>query len=227
MNKIGMNRSSLKALALLLFLAAVLVLGRFTPLRDLMTAEKLTGLLETAGTWMPMAYMAVYAIGVCLFVPGTLLAIIGAALFGPYFGFVYVWCGAMLGACLAFLIGRHLGREFAAGLIGDRLRRYDQAIARNGFAATLYLRLIYFPFTLMNFGMGLTGVKFRDYILGTALGILVGTFVFTFAIGTVRDVWASGRFEDLFGGRVILAFGMFVFSLLVPVMIKRLKRDAA
>jgi len=224
MNKAGMNRSSMKALGLMLFLVTAIVLVRFTPLREHLTAERLTGLIETAGAWTPMAYMALYAVGVCLFVPGTLLAVIGAALFGPYLGFVYVWAGAMVGACLAFLIGRHLGRDFAAGLIGDRLKRYDQAIERNGFAATLYLRLIYFPFTVMNFGMGLTGVKFRDYFFGTALGILVGTFVFTFAIGTIRDIWVSGRFEELLGGRVLLALGMFVFSFFIPAIIKRIKR---
>jgi len=59
----------------------------------------------------------------------------------------------MIGASLAFWIGRTLGREFTASMIGDRLRKYDDAIARNGFATVLYLRLVYFPFTPMNFGM--------------------------------------------------------------------------
>ncbi|MCK7474164.1 MAG: 6-phosphogluconolactonase [Rhodopseudomonas palustris] len=48
----------------------------------------------------------------------------------------------------------------------------------------------------MNFGMGLTRVRFGDYMLGTGLGILVGTFIFTFFIGTLKDVWASGTGES-------------------------------
>ena len=48
----------------------------------------------------------------------------------------------MLGAAGAFFIGRYLGREFAASLIGDRLGKYDDAIERNGFATVLYLRLV-------------------------------------------------------------------------------------
>ncbi len=86
-----------------------------------------------------------HAAGVCLFLPGTLPATIGAAIFRPYFGFLYVWFGAMLGASLAFFIGRYLGRDFAASLIGDRLRKYDETIERKGFATVLYLRLVYFP----------------------------------------------------------------------------------
>jgi uncharacterized membrane protein YdjX (TVP38/TMEM64 family) len=69
----------------------------------------------------------------------------------------------MLGASAAFWIGRTLGRHLAASLVGDRLKKYDEAIERHGFATVLYLRLVYFPFTPMNFGMGLTRVHFRDY----------------------------------------------------------------
>jgi uncharacterized membrane protein YdjX (TVP38/TMEM64 family) len=73
----------------------------------------------------------------------------------------------MLGASGAFFIGRELGRDFAASLVGDRLKKYDEGIERNGFATVLYLRLVYFPFTPMNFGMGLTRVRFWDYFFGT------------------------------------------------------------
>jgi uncharacterized membrane protein YdjX (TVP38/TMEM64 family) len=113
--------------------------------------------------------VVIYAVGTCLFVPGTLLTALGAAIFGPYRGFLYVWVGAMAGASAAFWIGRTLGRELAASLIGDHLGKYDEAIERNGFATVLYLRLVYFPFTVMNFGMGLTQVRFWDYFFGTGL----------------------------------------------------------
>lgn len=66
----------------------------------------------------------------------------------------------MFGANGTFFIGRTLGREFAASLIGDKLKKYDDAIKRNGFATILYLGLVYFPFTPMNFGMGLNNVRF-------------------------------------------------------------------
>jgi uncharacterized membrane protein YdjX (TVP38/TMEM64 family) len=221
------NRGLLKAALFLAFLLAAIWALRFTPLRDELTAERLGVLLETAGAWGPILYIAGYAAGVCLLAPGTLLAVVGAAVFGPYLGFLYVWIGAMLGATLAFLVGRHLGRDFAASMIGDRLRRYDAAIARNGFATTLYLRLVYFPFNVMNFGMGLTGVKFRDYFWGTAIGILVGTFIFTFAVGTIRDIWASGQWQELLGGKVLFALGLFVFSFFIPKIIKHFKGDMA
>ena len=129
----------------------------------------------------------------------------------------------MIGASLAFLIGRYLGRDFAASLIGPRLQKYDEAIGRNGFATVLYLRLIYFPFTPMNFGMGLTKVRFWDYFSGTALGIMVGTFIFTFFVGTIKDVWAGGRWEELLSWKVFLSFTLFLFSFFIPKILKMMR----
>ena len=213
----------IKAVLLVLFIVAAVLTVRFTGLREFLTVEKLGAWLAAAGFWAPLAFILVYAAGVCLFIPGTLLTALGAAIFGPYWGFVYVWIAAMLGAAGAFLIGRYLGREFAASLIGDRLQKYDDAIERNGFATVLYLRLVYFPFTAMNFGMGLTKVRFRDYLWGTALGILVGTFIFTFFVGTIKEVWATGQWANLLSWKVFFSLGLFVFSLFIPKIINKLK----
>jgi uncharacterized membrane protein YdjX (TVP38/TMEM64 family) len=215
----------IKAFVFLLFIIAAIYVIRFTPVKGFLTKEALGDFLDVVGLWAPVVFMLIYAIGVCLFVPGTLLTALGAAVFGAYWGFVYVWIGAMVGASAAFWIGRTLGREFAASLIGDRLRKYDDAIERNGFATILYLRLVYFPFTLMNFGMGLTKVRFWDYLFGTALGIIVGTFIFTFFIGTLRDVWASGNWDELVSFKVFFSIGLFVFSLFIPRIIKRIKKE--
>ena len=218
------NRRGLgKALALIAFIIAALLLIRFTPVRGYLTAESFGGFMEKAGYWAPLLFILIYAVGVCLFIPGTLLTGLGAAIFGAYWGFLYVWIGAMLGAAAAFFIGRTLGREFAASLIGDRLKKYDDAIERNGFATVLYLRLVYFPFTPMNFGMGLTKVRFSDYLFGTGLGIIVGTFIFTFFIGTLKEIWASGNWGELLSLKIFFSVGLFVFSFFIPKIVKRFK----
>ena len=223
----GKNRSRaiIKALVLIAFIIAAIYVVRFTPVKGYLTPEAFGRFLDRAGLWAPVLYMVLYAVGVCLFLPGTLLTGLGAAIFGPYRGFLYVWVGAMAGASAAFFIGRTLGREFAASLIGDRLKRYDDAIERNGFAAVLYLRLVYFPFTPLNFGMGLTKVRFRDYFFGTGLGIIVGTFIFTFFIGTVKEVWASGEWGQLISFKVFFSIALFIFSFFIPKIIKKIKGE--
>ncbi|MEJ2165417.1 MAG: TVP38/TMEM64 family protein [Desulfobacterales bacterium] len=219
------NRSKaiIKAAFLILFVVAALLLVRYTPIKKYLTPQSLNDLLASAGLWAPLIFILIYAVAVCLFLPGTLLTGLGAAIFGAYRGFVYVWLGAIAGASLAFLIGRTLGREFAASLVGDKLKKYDDAIERNGFATVLYLRLIYFPFTPLNFGMGLTKVRFWDYFWGTGLGIIVGTFIFTFFIGTLKEVWVSGNWGELISFKVFFSISLFIFSFFIPKIIKRFK----
>ena len=220
-------KAVIKVIILAVFIIGAVLLIRFTPIKNYLTADELSRFLETVGFWAPLVYMVIYSVGVCLFLPGTLLTGLGAAIFGAYWGFVYVWIGAMIGSSAAFFIGRTLGRDFAASLIGDKLKKYDDAIERNGFATVLYLRLVYFPFTPMNFGMGLTKVHFKDYVFGTGLGIIVGTFIFTFFIGTLKDVWVSGNWGELISFKVFFSIGLFVFSFFIPKIIKKIKGEGA
>jgi uncharacterized membrane protein YdjX (TVP38/TMEM64 family) len=219
------RRAILKASILVAFVIGAILLVSFTPIKQYLTADILGRYFDRVGIWAPLIFILIYAAGVCLFVPGTLLTGVGAAIFGPYWGFVVVWAGAMIGASVAFIIGRTLGREFAASLVGDRLKKYDDSIERNGFATVLYLRLVYFPFTAMNFGMGLTKVHFWDYFAGTGLGILVGTFIFTFFIGTLKEIWVSGNWAQLISFKVFFSIGLFIFSLFIPRIIKKIRGE--
>ena len=219
------NKAIIKVSIFAVFVLGAIFMVRFTPVKSYLTVESLGKFLDAAGFWAPMVFMLVYAVGVCLFIPGTLLTGLGAAIFGAYWGFLYVWTGAMLGSSAAFFIGRTLGRDFAASLIGSRLKKYDDGIERNGFATVLYLRLVYFPFTPMNFGMGLTKVSFRDYFFGTGLGIIVGTFIFTFFIGTLKEVWINGDWSQLVSFKVFFSVFIFVFSFFIPKIIKKIKGE--
>jgi uncharacterized membrane protein YdjX (TVP38/TMEM64 family) len=217
------KRAAIKAAVLLVFILAAIVVVRYAMVRGLLNADELGALLDGAGFWAPLLYIAFFVAGVCLFVPGTVLMTLGAAIFGPFQGFVYAWMGAMLGAIVAFLIGRYLGRDFAASLVGDKLKKYDDGIEREGFATVLYLRLICFPYSPLNFGMGLTKVRFRDYFLGTALGIVIVIFAFTFVVGTLKEVWASGQWAELLSWKIFVSIALVIFSFCIPKIIDKVK----
>jgi uncharacterized membrane protein YdjX (TVP38/TMEM64 family) len=215
------RRAAVKAAFLVMFAVLATIVFRFTPAKECLSHKWLCNFLAAAGSWGPLAFILLYGVGVCLFIPGGFLSTLGAALFGAYWGFLYNWLGAMLGASAAFFIARYLGREFATSLIGDRLQKYDDAIAKHGFATVLYLRLIFFPFTLLDFGMGLTKVRFWDYFWGTGLGIIVGTFVISFLVGTVMAAWVSGQWGRLLSWEIFLVVGLLIFSLLIPKILKK------
>lgn len=216
------RKGAAKAVLFLLFLATAIWLFRATDLREWITPERIEAFVRDSGPWGPLVFILVYAVGICLFLPATLFTGIGAVLFGTFYGFLYNEIGALIGASAAFFIGRYLGRDFAASLIGDRLQSYDDKIAANGFATTLYLRLIFFPFTPLNFGMGLTRVTFRDYFFGTLFGIIVGGFVLTFFFATLASVWKSGDWHQLLGWQTLLSLALFVGSFFIPKVVRKI-----
>jgi len=215
------RKAILKALFLFLFLLTAGYLYYFTPLRSLMTPQVLGNFLEALGLWAPLVFILTYAFCICLFVPASVPTLLGAMLFGTSKGFLYGWIGAMLGASGAFHIGRALGRDLTAALVAGRLDKFDNAIEKNGFATVLYLRLLNFPFTPLNFAMSLTKVRFRDFLAGTGLGILVSFFFLTFLGGALKEVWVTGRWEELISFKVVLGAALLVFSLFIPKFIRK------
>jgi uncharacterized membrane protein YdjX (TVP38/TMEM64 family) len=77
----------------------------------------------------------------------------------------------------------------------------------------------------MNFGMGLTKVRFLDYFFGTGLGIMVGTFILTFFIGTLKEIWALGNWSELISFKVFFSIALFVFSFFIPKIIKKIRGE--
>jgi len=213
-----------KALCLFLFLITALCLVRVLPVRTFLTPHEFDHFLGKTGTLAPLLFVLIYAGVTCFLVPATFPTLLGVAVFGTHTAFLLSWIGALLGASGAFLIGRTLGRDFAASLIGDRLRRYDEGMARNGFTTVLYLRLIQFPFTVLNYGMGLTRVHFKDYALGTGLGIIVGLYVLTHFGGALKQVWISGRWEGLMSFNVFFAAALFIVSFFIPRILKKIAK---
>jgi uncharacterized membrane protein YdjX (TVP38/TMEM64 family) len=218
------GKAFLKAMFLVVFIISAILLIHFTSVRTYLAPVALARFLDGAGFWAPVVFIGIYSAGVCLFIPAALMTGLGAAIFGPYWGYVYVYLGAILGASASFIIGRSLGRDFVASLVGEKFKKFDEAIERNGFSAVLYLRLIYSPFSALSFGMGLTKVRFSDYFWGTALGILVETFIFTLFIGTVKEIWTSGEWNRLAIFKVSLSLVLFVASLFVPKLLRKVKK---
>jgi uncharacterized membrane protein YdjX (TVP38/TMEM64 family) len=210
----------LKALLLAVFVVVAIGLVHFTPLKVWFSAERLNGFITAAGLWAPLLFVLLFALGSSLFVPYTVFLALGVLLFGVYWGMLCVWAGSVLGASVSFIIGRTLGRDFAAHLIGDRLRKYDDGIERHGFTTVLYLRLAYLPYIALNFGLGLTKVRFWDYFWASGLALLVVTIIFTLAVNAIREAWLLKSWQPMVSWQVLFSLGLFGFSLFLPRIMK-------
>lgn len=145
--------------------------------------DRLQELVESAGWAGVVIFVAGYAVLVLAPTPASLLTILAGVLFGVWWGTLLAWAGAMLGALGGFALGRRLGRPAVDRMLRGRLRQADQVLRDHGLVAVLAVRLLpLFPFTPLNYAAGLVDVRFRDYALGTALGIVPGALAYA-AVG--------------------------------------------
>src|SRR6516165_6080482 len=209
----------LKVALLVAFLAAGVYFFRFTERGREVTPEFVLDNIESHGpVTARLIYIAVYIVGTVALLPGTVLSFAGAVLFGAYEGTLYTWIGATVGATLAYLVARLLGRDFVERLFGGRFAAFDQRIRDYGFTGLLIIRLLpLFPFNAVNFGCGLTGIRMRDYVLATAIGIVPGTFVYQFLFAKFgRRILTEGlRLEYLADPELWLAIGLFAAFVIV------------
>lgn len=136
--------------------------------------------IQNLGVWGPVAFVAIYNVTTVLMLPASLLSLGAGVLYGVGWGTVYVLIAALIGATLAFLIGRYLSRDWVRQQMQDhpQFRAIETAIATEGLRFVFLVRLSpIVPFNLLNYALGLTPISLRDYIIGS-LGILPGTFLY-------------------------------------------------
>ncbi len=201
--------------------------ARLTPLGEHLSREGIGQAVEwlRGNPLAPAVFVGTYAAFTALALPGAVLTLAGGAVFGFGWGVAYNTIAANLGANAAFLIARNLGRDGVRRLAGDdskTLARLDSVVARHGFRGLLTLRLIpLVPFNALNFGSGLTNLKWSAYAAATAIGIVPGTVVYTF----FADALLQGSQEASRGALVrLLAAGVLLAALsFLPALLKRLR----
>ncbi|WP_175407543.1 TVP38/TMEM64 family protein [Streptomyces sp. TRM64462] len=164
--------------------------------------------VDSLGLWGPVIFAVCYALAVTALLPGSVLTASAGALFGLPVGAGAVLVGATTGAALSFGLARRLGRPVVARHAGSgRLARLDAYLTRRGFVAVLVLRLVpLFPFSMINYGAGVAGVRFSSYVTATALGIIPGTVVYTGLGGSLGEPASAGLWIAL-GGLLVLSVG--------------------
>ena len=186
--------------------------------------------VRSLGPWAAVAFIALYAVAAVAWVPGSVLTLASGAIFGLAQGTLFTLIGATLGASLAFLVSRHVARAALERRIGNdpRLTSMDEALGREGAKLIFLLRLSpVFPFNLMNYALGLTAVRFRDYVFASAVGMAPGTFMYVyagFAAGQVA-LSAGGAGQRGAGGYAVLAAGLLA-TIAVTVLVTRIARRA-
>ncbi|WP_163574203.1 TVP38/TMEM64 family protein [Halomonas faecis] len=168
---------------LLVALAMLVALGlgwQWLALEDVLTVEALQTLAKGSvawrdANWAVLVIMAIYAGASLVMFPLSLLVALTGLLFGPWWGFAYALAGTLAASALTWWVGRRLGRETLLRHGGQRLRGLSRYLAGRGIRTMTLVNLLPLaPFTLTNLMAGAFRLRFRDYLIGSTLGIVPG-----------------------------------------------------
>ncbi len=152
--------------------------------------------IESLGALGPVVFVFLYTAAVVAAIPGLAITIAAGSLFGSLFGVVVVSIASTLGASLCFLIARYFAREATARWLSksERFRKLDELSERHGAIIVAITRLVpLFPFNLLNYGFGLTRVRFGTYVLWSWLCMLPATIFYVVFADIATKALGEGR----------------------------------
>ena len=186
--------------------------------------------LAAFGPWGAVLFVLLYILSTVVVAPVFLLTVAAGAVYGVWGGSVLVFIGAVLGASCAFLVARPLsGTRYLAWLNGEsRVAAVRSAVAREGAWVQFLLRLSpVIPFTLLNYALGLSRVRYRDFLIAM-VGMIPAIVMYTYYGKVVGDVALLAAGVAPPRGReyyVLLAFGLAA-TVLATTLITRAARRA-
>lgn len=172
-----------------------------------------TGGLDAAevSSWLEPHRRAWYGLPVTMivfvvlcFVPVLVLIAATGVAFGPWLGPLYAMAGCLASASFGFALGRRLGRRRIEGWGGHRIRWIADVAARNGTLAVFLVRKVPAPFLLANIVVGASAIRYRDFLIGTTLGmgaIVVALAGFSYQL---TDLWRQPSMPTLLRAGLVL-----------------------
>jgi uncharacterized membrane protein YdjX (TVP38/TMEM64 family) len=186
--------------------------------------------IDSQGAIGAIAFILVYIIATVAFLPGSLLTLGAGVIFDVGLGSLYVFIGATLGATAAFLVGRYLARDWVVKKISGnkKFAAIDKAVGNAGLKIVLLTRLSpIFPFNLLNYAFGITGVSLSDYVIGS-IGMIPGTIMYVYIGSLATSLAMLETATPSSNSSIQLAMRIFGFvaTVLVTIYITRLAKNA-
>lgn len=193
-------------------------------------ASQLVAWMRDAGAVGVLGYAVVYMGAAVLLLPGAALTAAAGLVYGPWHGLVLVSPVSVAAAVVAFVLGRTTLRGWIRKRTDTdpRFRAIDRAIGRHGLKLVILLRLSpLFPFSVMNYALGLTSVSLRHYLVGSFVGMLPGTFLYVYIGSLVGDLTALSQHQAgaETAQQVVSLLGLLA-TITVTVYVTRLARRA-
>ena len=209
---------------ILIFVVLVVGIALVVIYRDQLDPMRLAAWISDAGAAAPLIFIVIYATGTVFFLPGSVLTLLGGALFGPYWGTFYNLTAATIGAMLAFLVARYLASDWITEKTGGKMKQLIHGVENEGWRFVAFTRLVpLFPFNLLNYALGLTRISFAQYSVATYVCMLPGAIAYTY-LGYIGREAATGG-EGLIQ-KLLLALALVAIVSFLPRIIGSLRKAA-
>jgi uncharacterized membrane protein YdjX (TVP38/TMEM64 family) len=166
---------------LVLVLGGLYAVGKHAGYLDDVDIVAIKRAVEGAGAWGVLLFVGLFVVGVLLHVPGMFFVASGILVYGRAVGYVVSLAGATLAVCVSFVLVRTIGGEALSEVKRPFVRKLLARLDEHPVRAMIVLRLFVFIAPPINFLLALTRIRFRDYALGSALGLVVPMLVVTLA----------------------------------------------
>ncbi len=222
----------------LLAIAALMLIAYFSGILHYFSFEKLQmhrhaiiAFVSEHAVLSPLLFICLYIIVAALSLPvGVFLSLLGGFLFAQPFSTLYIVIGATIGASFIFLAAKTAIGDLLKQKASKFLPKIEAGFRENGVSYLLFLRLVpLFPFWLVNLAPAFLGIPLRTFVWTTFIGIIPGAFVFAQAgegLGAILDSNQGFSIEGIFNWQVkiaLIALGIFA---LIPILIKKIKKNA-
>ncbi len=216
-------------LKIALIVAALISVSIFWPVHEWM--QTLITWVKASGAWGVAAFAVIYIAAIVMFIPGSILTLGAGFVYGPFWGTLLVSPVSVIGATIAFSLARGRLRPWVMKKVGnnERFSVVDKAVGEQGFKIVMLLRLSpVFPFTFLNYALGLTGVKASSYILASFIGMLPATFLYTYLGSLVTSVTelANAPAQGAEDAQSIFIWVGFAVTVMVTAYVTYLARRA-
>jgi len=186
----GHGRDLLKAVILALALAGGFAVIRFSPLASYLNLSRI-GLLQDRLTamhgWAAVVFVGAGALLIAMGAPRSFHSILGGMVFGFFEGTALALAAALAGSVVIFWATRRLGRPLFRQKVGPYLKAIEGHMEREGFLTVVLLRQLPLTCMLVNVLIGLTAVSSRAFFLGSLVGLLPETAIFSLFGSSVRE----------------------------------------
>jgi uncharacterized membrane protein YdjX (TVP38/TMEM64 family) len=219
-------KKNAKWIVVILFVITMSILSAILPVKEWI--RDFISWVQQLGPAGVIVFILAYALATVLFLPGWIFTVSAGLIYGIVGGTLVALAGAIIGATLAFLVARYLLRQNIEEITkkNPRFAAIDQAIGRQGWKIVGLLRLSpLIPFNLSNYFYGITSIRFVEYVVVSAVGMIPGTLLYAYLGAIGQATVAGGAAQHSKWQYVLLGIGL-IATIAVTILVSRIARKA-